>query len=255
MPSPQQTLAPPYLVPSALPAGAAEMWNFLRPFMTKTDPNRIPPSGYLSYLLDLPKIREVQWNDRRILRNPFFDSHPRDLSSLVMQVTGEYAPTPCTRCQQGKGPYVGCVLMSRAAPLVPQLRVISCANCYYKNSQTYCSHQEYLKGRFREVFPGVDGRLPRTTLWSPSGGGIRGGPAQLRQAQVVSSRNARCPRRKTHRIIHSSRSLDPGPASFRSVGGLRGLWSWSRRQKRQKRRQLRVQTRLQESPTDKLRLR
>ncbi len=130
-----------------------DMWKFVQPHLTRTDPSRIPPRGYIPYLLTLPKVRELKWNEPWIARNPFLDANPRDVASLIMQVTGDDAPVTCTKCAEGKGPYAGCVVVTRQAPPEPQLNIISCANCYYHSGQTYCSLQEHLKQRFTKMFP------------------------------------------------------------------------------------------------------
>lgn len=141
---------------TALDPQSATMWELVRPHLVRTDKDHAPTKGYVRDFLKLPKVRELRWNTSWITKNPYVDAHPRDVSSLIMQITGEYAAQPCSKCQEGKGPYEGCVVISPRASPECQLMIVSCANCWYHSGQTYCSHQSMLKERFVALFPDVD---------------------------------------------------------------------------------------------------
>ncbi|KAB5555083.1 hypothetical protein GE09DRAFT_148536 [Coniochaeta sp. 2T2.1] len=139
-----------------LPEGEASksMWEFVRPHLTKTF--SIPNKGWVKELLPLPRIRDLQWNPHR--KSEYYESHPRDISCLIIQVTGEKAPNPCTYCVSGKGPFDGCVVIPREAPPEVRARVVSCANCCYHNGQNTCSIINWTVGREQPPWPGYRGR-------------------------------------------------------------------------------------------------
>lgn len=52
----------------------------------------------------------------RIRTNPFSDTNPRDITALILQVTGEPAPKSCGRGASGNGLFQSCVMISPRAP-------------------------------------------------------------------------------------------------------------------------------------------
>lgn len=117
---------------------ADEMWKYIRPFLNKH--SSIPTLNWVSHVILLPRVRDIKWNESRIKDLPYRDSHPRDITALIVQVTGLEAPKPCTACVQGKGPFDGCILISPQASQESRDHVLSCANCYYHSGQSMCSH-------------------------------------------------------------------------------------------------------------------
>ena len=85
-------------------------------FRDLPDLETILKASHIQQCLALPRVRDIEWNTERIARSPFKGRFPRDVSSLIIQVTGEYAGSPCERCAKGKGPYKGCVVISPDAP-------------------------------------------------------------------------------------------------------------------------------------------
>lgn len=118
---------------------AQEMWQYIRPFLTNHR-DSAPKGNWVQDVIHLPRVRDIKWNEPRIKELPYMDSHPRDITALIIQVTGVEAPTPCTACAQGRGPFSGCVRISPQASQEPRNSVLGCANCYYHCNQSKCSH-------------------------------------------------------------------------------------------------------------------
>lgn len=119
------------------------LWNYIRPFMVDHTGEKPPQEGWVSHLINLPRVREIEWNTPWIFTHPFRDSKARDISAVIIQVTGELAPVPCEKCAKGKGPFKGCVMISSGAQYPPLQRVFACANCFYHYGQTFCSHKAW----------------------------------------------------------------------------------------------------------------
>jgi hypothetical protein len=126
---------------------AQEFWSYLQPYLTKHKGPTIPPLGWVSRLITLPRLRDPDWNVPWLATHPYTDTHPRDISALVLQVTGDPAPTPCGKCREGKGPFRSCIMISTKAEPGPLGAILSCANCFYHFNQTYCSHRQWGKER------------------------------------------------------------------------------------------------------------
>jgi hypothetical protein len=133
---PAQHLGPSEFVQ---PGDADAMWQYIRPFLTNNK-DSAPTGNWIQHVIYLPRVRDVKWNEPRIKELPYMDSHPRDITALIVQVTGVEAPTPCTTCAQGRGPFVGCIRISPYASQESRNFVLSCANCYYHCNQSKCSH-------------------------------------------------------------------------------------------------------------------
>jgi len=138
--------------PSELSEDWKTLWDYIRPHLTcHKDPN-LPDKGWVRELITLPRVRDIQFNPKRQHTHPYRDTKDRDISALIIQVTGEPAPEPCTRCREGgKGPFVGCIMVAREAHPFPLRTVISCANCFYHYNQTYCSHKLWGARRADEI--------------------------------------------------------------------------------------------------------
>ncbi|KAK4458086.1 hypothetical protein QBC42DRAFT_349914 [Cladorrhinum samala] len=128
-----------------------EVWDFLQPYLTKHKGLDIPESGYVQSLLGLPRLRDFDWNECRLVDHPYLDSKPRDISPLIIQVTGDLAPEPCARCASGRGLFKSCVMVSSEAPIEPLKNIVSCANCFYHCGQTYCSLKEWGAARANRI--------------------------------------------------------------------------------------------------------
>lgn len=177
-------------LPVPIEGNRLKMWDFVTPHLVRTNKNVIPDRGWVPQVVGLPRVRDLRWNPAWIAKNGYIDAHPRDISSLIIQVTGERAPEPCTKCLEGKGPYKGCVIISREAPKDAQAAIVSCANCFYHLGQTYCSHQAFMRARFQSLFPAQSVEQMRKDTYSP------------RVAQNAASNNA---------SLSPSRNQEAGP--------------------------------------------
>ncbi|KAK0641714.1 hypothetical protein B0T16DRAFT_219811 [Cercophora newfieldiana] len=119
------------------------LWEYLQQFLIRHKGPTLPKDGWVSELITLPKVRDLQWNATRQAQHPFLDSKARDVSAMIIQLTGEPAPSTCTRCLEGKGPFDGCIMISKDAHIGPLKSVFACANCFYHYNQTYCSHKNW----------------------------------------------------------------------------------------------------------------
>ncbi|PSR99211.1 hypothetical protein BD289DRAFT_47207 [Coniella lustricola] len=117
---------------------AKHTWEYVRPYLSKhTD---VPQFNWVQDVIHCPRVREIEWNPARSKDRPFHDSHPRDVTALIVQITGVEAPVPCEQCEQAKGPFEGCIMISPDATPAAKASVLSCANCYYHCRQSQCSH-------------------------------------------------------------------------------------------------------------------
>lgn len=111
-------------------------WYKIWPHLQNTPIMEVPTTGHVQSLLPLDLQRDVVFNRKAPV---YFERRSQDISALIIQMTGVEAPKPCTRCQQGRGPFSGCFLISPEAPLETRKQITSCANCFYKGNQSRCS--------------------------------------------------------------------------------------------------------------------
>jgi hypothetical protein len=133
---------------------AAELWNYLQPYLTRHKGARIPANGWVPQLITLPKVRDLDWNASWLDTHPYLDSLPRDVSAIIIQATGDPAPHPCTRCSSGAGLFRSCIIISAKASREPLGHVFSCANCFYHWGQTRCSLKDWGKERADRILNG-----------------------------------------------------------------------------------------------------
>lgn len=133
-----------YLTPAShaqpiqtLEGGALEIWNYIRPHLSSF--TECPDSSWIPELLELPKVRDIVWNNTFVAHNVFKDKVSRDVATLIMQVTGEIPDKTCSRCRDGKGPYGECIVISSEAPIDARLAFAACASCIYNGQGTYCT--------------------------------------------------------------------------------------------------------------------
>lgn len=104
-----------------------QMWDYILPFLSVH--KSLPEINWARHIIHLARVRDIKWNEERNKDHPYKDSHPRDITALIVQVTGVESPTPCDNCAQGKGPFIGCIQISPAASVEAKGAVLSCANC------------------------------------------------------------------------------------------------------------------------------
>lgn len=209
-------------VPNGVTRDPSELvWEYIKPHLAKT--TAIPDKGWVKELLPLPRVRDLRWNPHR--SSDFYETHPRDISCLIIQVTGDEAPKPCTKCARGKGPFAGCVVISRDAPPEVRARMVSCANCNYHNRQVDCSLINWVVNRPQPPWPGYLGK----------GGKLVRGPSDSIASAAIPEKPRMSDRRQTELIAPNDRDwkvLDyadrgasepeartevPGPAGSRYV--------------------------------------
>lgn len=131
---------------NAAPDNAPKLISYLAPILRNrgvTDPYALLKLDWFRDLLSLPQQRTVQWNQGG-RASTWSYRHKIDLSSLLIQITGESPPQPCERCASGGGLYEGCVVISSK---INPGSVYGCANCLYNGRQTFCSLKEWGKQR------------------------------------------------------------------------------------------------------------
>lgn len=118
-----------------------ELWEYIRPRLTLYTSPEIPTTGYVDQLINLPRVRNLHWNTKWLTAHPFKDFKTKDISAMIIQVTGRVGRQPCTRCEKGTGPFRGCVMMSTDAPKKVASVLASCANCTYHYGDRLCSER------------------------------------------------------------------------------------------------------------------
>lgn len=141
-------------IPSKLDGVAESNWKrIVHPHLKNTSLSPIPQTGHVPQLLPLPQVRKLIFNPH--FPSGYAESRIQDISALIIQITGEKASTPCTRCRKGKGPFSGCVVISPNAPLQSRCRITSCANCFYKGNQVRCGElTKWHREQYPELFVG-----------------------------------------------------------------------------------------------------
>ncbi len=140
------------------------LWEYIHPYLKTTPFSPIPKTGHVPQMLSLPRVRDIRFNKAALSSFPYSEGRTQDVAALIMQVTGDEAPHPCRRCQEGRGPFEGCYLISVKAPLNTRQLIVSCANCFYKCNQTYCC----LKDWSRQTYPELTASPYKELILPPS---------------------------------------------------------------------------------------
>lgn len=119
--------APPPRPLTADRESSQQLWRYIQPFLSVH--KAMPVLNWARYIEHLPRVRDVAWNEERAKDHPYKDTHARDVTALIVQVTGVESPNPCNQCAQGKGPFKGCIQVSPEASEAVKAAVLSCANC------------------------------------------------------------------------------------------------------------------------------
>lgn len=131
------------------------LWEYIHPYLKNTPFSPITHLGHVPEMLGLPRVRDVKLN--KMAQNPYSEARAQDIAALIIQVTGDKSPRPCSRCQSGKGPFEGCYVISTQAPLATRQLITGCANCLYKCNHTHCD----LKSWSRETYPELTEPQPK----------------------------------------------------------------------------------------------
>ncbi|RYP62450.1 hypothetical protein DL770_009588 [Monosporascus sp. CRB-9-2] len=147
------------------PGGSGEeLWQYVHQYLKHTPFSPIPQTGHVPQMLSLPRVRDVEFRENPA--NPYSEARAQDISALIMQVTGQEPPHPCSRCQEGRGPFKGCYLISVEAPQSTRNLVRACANCFYKCNQTYCDLKDWSLQAYPELAGSSEPK--RTSTQSPA---------------------------------------------------------------------------------------
>lgn len=125
--------------PAADPKASEQMWEYIRPFLSKH--TSLPEINWARHIIHLPRVRDIKWNEDRNKEWPYKDSHPRDVTALIVQVTGVESESPCEQCLRGRGPFIGCIVVSPDASDEVKSAVLSCANCEYFDTNPARNHR------------------------------------------------------------------------------------------------------------------
>ncbi len=149
---PSAPVPPAADLPVPVPANRAALWKYISPIIKRHRDTAMPQKGYVHLFLGLPRVRDIAWSGRR----KYFDTQSRDVASLLVQVTGDYAAEPCTNCRKDKGPFAGCVVVSSKASADMHAVFEGCASCTYRYGEAGCSLHQTFRSRFAQLFPGLD---------------------------------------------------------------------------------------------------
>lgn len=127
-----------------------ELWGYIRPHLRTYNSPRIPTTCWVDKLIHLPRIRDLEWNTEFITAYPFRDYKTKDITAMIMHLTGRMQKTPCSKCKEGNGPFRGCVLISRDVPQALATSLSCCANCTYHYGDRFCDYNT----RVRAMKPG-----------------------------------------------------------------------------------------------------
>lgn len=122
-----EPLGHPVRLQTADRESSEQMWKYVRPFLSVH--TSIPETNWAGHILQLPRVRDIVWNEERMKEHAYRDSHARDVTALLVQITGIEARKPCERCSLGRGPFIGCIMISPEASDDAKAAVLSCANC------------------------------------------------------------------------------------------------------------------------------
>ncbi|RYP76646.1 hypothetical protein DL769_003606 [Monosporascus sp. CRB-8-3] len=174
---------------------AEELWQYVHQYLKHTPVSPIPQTGHVPQMLTLPRVRDVEFRENPA--NPYSEARAQDISALIMQVTGQEPPHPCSRCQQGKGPFKGCYVISVEAPQNTRNLVRACANCFYKCNQTYCDLKDWSLQAYPELAGSSEPK--QTSTQSPA------------RADPLASKSY--PERRSDRIVFKESMAESSSAS------------------------------------------
>lgn len=128
---------------------SSALWQTIHPWILYggiSDPTGITDDERIMKMLALPQQRSIGWNYTS--RNPWRIGGKIDIVALLMQLTGEKSPSPCTKCTSNPeyGQWIGCMVMS-STMVGEAASVYGCANCVYHGKQTYCSLKSWSRDR------------------------------------------------------------------------------------------------------------
>ncbi|KAG7285786.1 hypothetical protein NEMBOFW57_008080 [Staphylotrichum longicolle] len=121
-------------------SGSADLWGYLCSQIGAQVPG--PEIPALKLLLGLPRVRDLD-TTRPLSAGLSVDLNDKQIAGLIIQVTGEDAPSRCTECRRHNGPFRSCIRPSREVAkgisgfLRSSLR--ACGNCFVRKNSHACS--------------------------------------------------------------------------------------------------------------------
>ncbi|CAN8104011.1 unnamed protein product [Discula destructiva] len=111
------------------------------------DPVELLSLEFFRPFISLPRVRDIEWNSFS-KRGKWTYRTKVDVIALLVQLTGNLAPSCCLRCNPPIGMFVGCIVTSSQAHAK---QYYGCANCLYHGTQTYCSLKTWGQQRFNKA--------------------------------------------------------------------------------------------------------
>lgn len=114
-------------------------WNLIRAHFTRKI-IQPPQDGPLRELLSRPRQRDL------VANKTFSITWPKDALLLIVQYNGEESPRPCSRCEEGRGVFNVCVMLTKELANILQAGLCTCVCCAWKSSNLHrCNLQKILR--------------------------------------------------------------------------------------------------------------
>ncbi|KIH90248.1 hypothetical protein SPBR_00131 [Sporothrix brasiliensis 5110] len=137
------------------PVDPQATWEYLQPFLAPALRHPAPPkSGYSSLFLAAQRVRDIKWNERRVV--PVGGHTTASIASALIQMSGDWVPNPCDYCRSGQGLYDGCIIASSKGTADMNVAFSKCANCVERRNKMPCSLRPTFQPRFAKLFPHLD---------------------------------------------------------------------------------------------------
>ncbi|ERS97851.1 hypothetical protein HMPREF1624_06022 [Sporothrix schenckii ATCC 58251] len=132
------------------PVDPQATWEYLQSFLAPALRRPAPPkSGYSSLFLAAQRVRDIKWNERRVV--PVGGHTTASIVSALIQMSGDWVPNPCDCCRSGQGLYDGCIIASSKGTADMNVAFSKCANCVERKIP--CSLHPIFRPRFAKLFP------------------------------------------------------------------------------------------------------
>ncbi|KAL1907175.1 hypothetical protein Sste5344_007126 [Sporothrix stenoceras] len=141
----------------SLPADKQATWDYIQPFLAPAARKPTPPtSGYSSLFVACSRVRNLKLNERRKKAAPNGELFAMSSAAALIQVSGDYVPTPCDHCKSGRGVFEGCVITSSKGNADMSVAYAKCANCVERRNNDKCSLHHVFRPRFAKLFPNLN---------------------------------------------------------------------------------------------------
>lgn len=204
-----------------LPVDKQATWDYIQPFLARSLRKPDPPSsGYPSLYLACPQVRNLKLNERRKKAAPNGELFGMSTAAALIQLSGDYVPTPCDHCKSGRGLFEGCVITSSKGNADMSVAYAKCANCVERRNNDKCSLLPIFRPRFAELFPNFN--YDTTYRYARSGNFGYVEHAVSLGLQRLTSQNADVVRRESGAAKTVVEKTNAGGGGGGSSGNLRG---------------------------------